>query len=175
VSDREEIAACVLSPHFDAVRDVFAAFEPEPGVKLSLLRHTRLVVTAAARNGERHYARCRDDGRLIELAPEAVDDLDHEQLVAMTAHEFGHAADFAYPGSWVLMDPRSRARYAVWLGDRDDRAGRRWRRIWHDRSDDEIEWSADAIATAVTGIDIGYCGPCMIQCFSGPPRPAGLG
>jgi len=169
-----EIAACVLEPHFDAVRDVFAAFEPEPGIPLSKLHKTKLIVTVEAHDRGRHYARCREDGLLIQLAPQAADDLDHEQVVAIIAHEFGHAADFAYPGCWVLLHPGTPESHVVWIGDRNDRPARRWRRIWIDRSHDEIEWTADAISQMVTGIAIGYCGPCMLQCFGGAPRPAGL-
>lgn len=169
-----EIAACVLEPHFDAVRDVFAAFEPEPGSPLRRLRKTKLIVTSEAHDGPRHYARCRDDGMLIQLAPQTADELDHEQVVAITAHEFGHAADFAYPGRWVLLHPGTDHSQIEWLGDRNDRPARRWRRIWLDRGPDEVEWTADAIAKRVTGLEIGYCGPCMVQCFGGKPRPAGL-
>ena len=49
------------------------------------------------------------------------------------------------------------------------------RRLWGDRHPDQVEWSADAIVKAVTGRSLGYCGRCMLQCFSGgKPRPAGL-
>lgn len=171
---RNEIAACVLQPHFDAVRDTFAAFAPEEGTTLERLRKVKLEVTERARDAERHYARCREDGLLVQLAPEMAEDLELEEVVAVISHEMGHAADFAYPGNWVLMEPRSERRRAVWIGDRDDRKARRWRQVWLDRDTDEVEWAADSIAKAVTGLSIGYCGPCMVQCFGGKPRPEGL-
>lgn len=185
---RLEFAAVLLTPHFDAVRDIFARFEPEPGESLDRLKRTRLVVDDSVRDSSRHYAACRDDGMLIKLAPESLD-LGVDQLTAILAHEFGHAADFAYPGRWFAIrdDP------AVWLseggawvrepsGERawvpesgaEAKHVRRWQRLWHQRSDDQVEWAADSIAYAVTGVKIGYCGPCMLQCFSGQSRPAGL-
>lgn len=172
--DRNEIAACVLEPHFDAVRDTFAAFEPEPGVPLTKLGKVKLEVTDRARDAERHYARCREDGMLIQLAPATAEDLELDQVVALISHEMGHATDFLYPGSWVLMEPRSPRRRVVWIGGRDDRKARQWRQVWLERDTDEVEWAADAIAKAVTGLEIGYCGSCMVQCFGGKPRPAGL-
>lgn len=184
------MAAAVLEPHFDAVRDVFVEFEPEPGVKLDALRQTRFVVDPDAHDSPRHFARCRDDGKLIKFAPEAAQ-LDLETLTAITAHEFGHAADFAYPGRWVA----TRDKKARWIGEGGswhyDRQGnaewrpergnqgklvRRYQQLWHERGDDQIEWSADSIAFAVTGIQVYYCGPCMLQCFdaAGAARPGGL-
>lgn len=187
--DRLELAAFMLEPHFDAVRDCFVEFEPEPGEALIKLRRTRLVVDDSVRTSERHYAACRDDGLLIKIAPEATS-LDARTLTAIIAHEFGHAADFAYPGRWLAFQDEP----AIWLSEGGawvrDRHGdmqwnpetgaeakqvRKWQRMWHRRSDAQVEWAADSIAYAVTGHKIGYCGPCMIQCFSGGrPRPESL-
>lgn len=170
--DEQELVAVVLEPHFDAVRDTFVSFAPEPGASLDKLKRTRLVIDPSVHDTERHYAACRDDGLLIKLAPEAAD-LPHDQLVAILVHEFGHAADFAYPGMWV--PPPSGSGQAVWLGERDDRPARRWRKLWSERNDDQVEWAADSIGETVTGIPITYCGPCMLQCFSGAERrPEGL-
>lgn len=170
---RFDFAYSVIAPHFDAVRHAFSRFEPEPGVRLAKLGRTKLVVTRAAFEPPRHYARCRTDGYLVEVAPEAMD-LSHETLVAMLTHELGHAADFAYPSSWVVLGT-AEDRYGFWIGGRDDKAARRWRGLWHERSDAQIEQSADAIAYTVTGLRVEYCGPCMLQCFSGGvPRPASL-
>ena len=187
--DQLEVAAAVLEPHFDAVKDTYVEFRPEPGERLSILRRTRFVVDPAVHDTSRHYAMCRDDGLLIKLAPEAVT-LDLETLTAILAHEFGHAADFAYPGRWVPVKGEA----AAWVGEggcwhrdaqgnvqwHEDRGKeaqriRRWQRLWHDRSDDQVEWSADSIAFAVTGLPVQYCGPCMLQCFSGTKgRPRDL-
>lgn len=175
-----ELAAVVLKPHFDAVRDCFVEFEPEPGEDLGKLRRTKLVIDESVRDSPRHYAACRDDGMLIKLAPQAVQ-LDTVTLTAIIAHEFGHAADFAYPGRWLTFQNEQ----AIWLGEggawvrergelvwkiesgEQAKQIRRWQRNWHVRSDAEVEWAADSIAYTVTGRQIGYCGPCMIQCFSG--------
>jgi len=187
--DQLEVAAAILEPHFDAVKDTFVEFEPEPDQSLSILRRTRFVVDPDVHDTPRHYAMCRDDGLLIKVAPESIG-LDLETLTAILVHEFGHAADFAYPARWVP----SKGRAACWIGEagswRYDVQGnatwheetgkeahriRRWQNLWHHRSDDDIEWAADSIAYAVTGMRVRYCGPCMLQCFSGAStRPKGL-
>ena len=166
-----EVAAAVLEPHFFAVRDAFLEFEPEEGRPLSRLKRTRMVVDPSVHDSPRHFAAARDDGLLILLAPEAAS-LELESLVAILVHEFGHAADFAYPANWIMV---RRGEPAVWIGDRTDKPARKWRRMWSQRSDDQMEWAADSIAEAVTGMKVEYCGPCMLQCFSGgKSRPAGL-
>jgi hypothetical protein len=183
VPDECEIAAVVLAPHFDAVRDTFACYEPEPGLRLDRLLKTRLIVRKSIHNSPRHYAACRDDGAEILCAPQIVDDVPVPQLVAILAHEFGHASDMAYPGQWVVLRPGSRDQKAIFIGEPDDRRAVYWReRLWHERSRDEIEWTADAIAELVTGRLIHYCGDCVLQCFAPLPgaglrygrRPAGL-
>jgi hypothetical protein len=167
-----EVAAVILEPHFDAVRDTFVEYAPEPGSQLTKLKKTRFVVDPEVHDSERHFAMCRDDGALIRIAPEAAE-LPLENLVAILSHEFGHAADFAYPAKWVTP-PRGSGE-AVWLGDRDDKPARKWLRLWSERNDDQVEWAADSIASTVTGIEIRYCGRCVLQCFSGDKRrPAGL-
>lgn len=173
--DRVELATAVLAPHFDAARDVFASFVPAPGhAGLSKLRHTIFRVDPGLHNTPRHFAACREDARLILLAPEMLD-LAHEHVVALIAHEFGHAADFAYPAMWQtpLRGPDDAA---AWCGvDEDSQAWRDWRRTWKKRSADQIEWAADGIVEAVTGRRVGYCGACMIQSFDRcAERPAGL-
>ena len=164
-----EAAASVVAPCFDAVRDVFSSYEPEPGHPLILLAKTRLLIDAEAGDDERHFARCRTDGRQIELAPQAAD-LPIETLTAILSHEFGHAADFTYPAHFRLV---GRYQPAQWKPPNGRRSVRKVR-DWEGRTDDQIEWAADAIAYLVTGRKIGYCGPCMVQCFSGRSRPAGL-
>lgn len=165
----QELAAAVLAPHFDAVRDRFVAYEGGPDGGLSRLKRTKLVVDPSVRDSERHYAACREDGLVIMLAPEAAT-LPIENLVAILVHEFGHATDFLYPARWVT-DPE---KPGVWISDPEVRPARKWSSLWHQRSDDQIEFAADSIAWAVTSIRVGYCGKCVIQCFSGPSRPIGL-
>jgi len=165
VVSQHEISAAVLEPHFDAVRDVFAGYCPEPGAQLDLVKRTKMLVDPTVHDTYRHFACCRDDDLLIELAPEAAD-LPLENLVAILAHEVGHAVDFLYPGMWA--PPSGRGGPAIWIGDEDSKPARIWRgRLWHERSTDQVEQAADAIGQAVTGRRISYCGPCMIQCFSG--------
>jgi hypothetical protein len=141
-----------------------------------------VVVAAGVHDSDRHYARCYDHGMLIEIAPECID-LPLESFVPIVIHEFGHAADYAYPGCWVA--PEGGRGEAIWIPrhEQDSRAARRWRSLWHERNETQapwavtqIEWTADAIARAVTGRDIAYCGPCMLQCFSsrGRRRPEEL-
>jgi hypothetical protein len=176
-----EVERLILEPHFYAVRDTFASYVPaESASPLCVLKKTEFVVDAAVRNSDRHYAACRDDGKLIVLAPQAVDELDLDTLVAILAHEFGHAADFAYPGDWMLLRAGEEQQHVVWVGEVTDARADRWRSsLWKSRGRDEIERTADAIAEAVTGRRIMYCGGCTLQCFQGPDvrhrrRPEGL-
>lgn len=171
-----ELAAIVLGPHFDAVRDTFAAFEPDPGMRLAKLERTTFLVDPKVRNSERHFAACSEDGRTILLAPE-LSEQDLDTVVAILSHEFGHAADFSYPSMWF----GERGKPAVWLGDltkaklaEERERGREWARLWAERPADAVEWTADSIAHAVIGRPIGYCGPQLVQCFGGVHRPAGL-
>ena len=193
--DEEEAVRSILQPYFDAVKDVFAVFRPPGHGPLSNLRNVVYEVTPDAHDKERHFARTRTDGRLMQFAPEIVD-LPPETLVAIIAHEFGHAADLSHPGCWSW--PKSGSGESLWVGKSQSGRSHAWRNIfgksnakprnpsddkvsasnwmiaWRDRSDDQVEWAADAIAFSVTGIRIGYCGRCMLQCFGGSERPAGL-
>ena len=181
--DDPEIAAVVLAPYFDAVRDTFASFEPVTGVRLERLRKTGFLVDPDVHDSPRHYAACRDDGAQLLFAPEIATEVDAETLVTILAHEFGHAADLAYPGDWCVLRAGSETQEAVWIGERRDRAAEHWRSwLWPRRGDDEIEWAADCIAERVTGRSVHYCGRCLLQCFSPAKRrpqkyvrrPAGL-
>jgi hypothetical protein len=195
--DHAEVVASVLQPHFDAVRDEFCRFVPE-GSRGALVRlkKTRFLIEASARDSKRHFAGTSEDGRLMIFAPEIVD-LSIENLVAIVAHEFGHAADFLYPGAWTW--PRSSSGTAMWVGEEPGDKARAWRAVfgkaraesrspsddvapaanwmaaWSRRSSDQVEWAADGITERVTGVRPLYCGPCLIQCWQGgAPRPAGL-
>lgn len=166
----DEAAYVVVEPHFDAVRDVFAAYRPSPRRRLKRLEQVRLVVNERVRTSERHYAATRTDGQQVVVAP-AIATLPLDVMVAILVHEMGHAADFAYPGRWVLLD---RGKPAIWLDDQEDAfAVRKWRKLWHERSDPVVEHTADAIAYTVTGARVGYCdvGGCLLQCFGGIDRP----
>lgn len=162
-----ELAALACEPEFAAVRDTFAEHVTASG-PLERLGRVRVVVDPAVHDSARHFAACREDGLLIVLAPEAAH-LGLETLLAILAHELGHAADHLYPARWLPSTDGP----AEWLDD-DHPALRSWRKAWPERSVDQVEQAADSIAQAVTGRRVGYCGPCMIQCFGGKPRPKGL-
>lgn len=190
------MAAAVLTPHFDAVRDTFAEFRPAAGqTKLTRLGKVKFVVDAAVRDTDRHFAATMDDGLRVAFSPLIVD-LPTATMVAIITHEFGHAADFAYPGCW--LSPMEGPGESIWLGPVADqrtremrKVAREWQKLWDLRNArahagdqtagerlarDQVEWAADAIAFRVTGQRLGYCGPCLLQCFrtSAPDRPAGL-
>src|SRR5690606_21958421 len=142
-----------------------------------------LVVTTKA-GGGRHYARTHTSGSHMEIAPTACD-LPFDTLVAILAHEFGHAADFLYPGSFSW--PVHRAGPSVWVGESAACRAAAWRQVfgkanarsrtadddvapavhwmsaWEHRNDDQIEWAADGITELVTGRRVRYAGEQMLQ------------
>jgi hypothetical protein len=122
---------------------------------------------------DRHFAGCKDDGSAIFLAPEMAD-MPDTMLMAIVAHEFGHATDFLYPGEFVLGrggGPALRRAQA----DVEKKQWSKWLKAWHKRDDDVVEFTADAIAELVMGVAYGYQGPCAIQSFDAVmPRPYGL-
>lgn len=156
----------VVRPYFEAVREVYLAYG------LSALKRTELRVDPKMHDTPRHFAACRDDARLILVAPE-IADLPVSTLLGILAHEFGHAADFAYAGEWAL---RHRKVVRRDLEEAGDEQRRRWLGGWEARDDDAVELTADAIAELVTGERIGYQGPCLLQTLGGPGprRPRGL-
>jgi len=189
---KNEFVYAVVQPYFEAVRDIFASFSPEKGVKLTKLRKTKFLVDSKVGRGgshlphcdSRHFAATRDDGLVMYVAPQLIE-LPEENVVAILSHEFGHAADHAYPAHFIM--PPGGPGKANWIGQEDTKRHRDWRRLWRGRSLDQVEWAADGVAEAVTGRPIGYAGECMIQSFTGmalcvgdstcpPPvrRPAGL-
>jgi len=163
-------------PHFCAVQDVFSAFEVEPGVRLEKLAKVKFRIEPKVHDKPRHFAATYEDARLMIFAPEIVD-LPFETLVAILSHEFGHAADFAYPARWFMAGGGGPST-ASWIPEKrtDSRLFRQWDKAWTGRSRDQVEWAADGIAQHVTGQKITYCGDCMLQTFSGcgVERPKGL-
>ena len=169
--DLDAMAAVIVQPSFDAVRDLFCQFhERLEGARD--MSSVELRINQDMHDTPRHFAACYTTGKRIELAPEGAD-LPLETLAAILAHEFGHASDFLHPGCWEFV---SRGKPAKWVvGDPDSPKMEALHRRWMKRNDDEVEWWADAIAYAVTGRHIGYCGPCLLQCFdAGVLRPKGL-
>jgi hypothetical protein len=175
----------------------YARFAPTPAQgPLSRIAKTRFVIDEAAHDTARHFAATSDTGLLQVYAPEIVD-LSLDSLVAIVAHEFGHTADYAYPGCWTWL--RRAGDEVAWVGEStaakaaawrwthgkaratsrtasdDTPPAANWMRAWAGRSQDEVEWTADGICAAVTGKKPLYCGDCRIQCFDGGvQRPAGL-
>jgi hypothetical protein len=116
------------------------------------------------RDGVRHFASCRIDGRDI-LVHALIVTLPEPQMQGILAHELGHAADYLYPaalrcsGGALHRRAPTPAHLAAWFA----------------RSADRIERDADHIARAALGIRLGYTGPCLLQTVGeGPPRPANL-
>jgi len=170
-----EIAREIVRPHWDAVRDIYLAYAP-PGESEVLVKIAGIDfdIDPSRHDSVRHFAACRDDGLHMVFAPQIVD-LPTENLVAVLAHEFGHAADFLYPAHWRMPDHGPGK--AEWIGSPEaTKWGRHWAKKWATRTRDQIEWAADGIAEAVTGTHLTYGGPLMIQCLSGTgiERPAGL-
>lgn len=168
--DMNMVSAAVLQPHFDAVRDVFVEAHRKLGFDHGLDK-VRFRVDPKAHDTERHFAATLSTGLQQLYAPEAAD-LPIEPLTAIICHEWGHSDDFLHPGKWLVLERNKPA--VVVPDDLPEKKKKKLWRQWLERSDDEIEWWADAIAHAVTGKRIGYCGPCLIQCFDGRPRPKGL-
>lgn len=162
-----EEARLIIEPFFFEMRHVFVE---EAG--LSRCRKTRLYCAPWMHDTERHFAACRDDGLVVVVAPELAE-LPVETVVAILAHEFGHATDYLYPAEFALdRDRKARRRRRV---EADDVQWARWAKAWTRRDDDLVEVTADAVAEFATGNRIGYLGPCQLQAFDrGRARPQGL-
>lgn len=156
----------MLEPYFLAVQERFVAFGLERCARPSL-RCAEWI-----HDSPRHFAACTDDGLQIYAAPELADMPDNTVL-AIFAHEFGHATDFLYPAQFARTRNGAVQRDFGAVSERQVRA---WISGWHQRDADAIEFAADAIAEHVLGIPIGYQGPCLLQCFNcgDSRRPSGL-
>ena len=171
----DEQAHAVVEPVFVELQALFA----EQG--LARLEVTALEVdTGLVHDTGRHFAMCRDDGRLIIVAG-VIAELPLENLTAILAHEFGHATDFSYPTRFQVARLELIEHDGEWRGRRrpladvDGGVAFARRRQWESRTDDAVERTADAIAESVLGRPVLYDGPCMIQRFeAGRRRPPGL-
>ena len=160
-------ALAIIEPYFHAMQEVFVE-HPE----LARCGKTGLYVAPWVHDSPRHYAACRDDGKAIIVAPEMVE-LDERMVLAILAHELGHACDFLYAGEFVLGHEREALRRK--REDFTDRQWSRWIKDWEQRDEDAVEFTADAVAQLATGLVIGYTGPCQLQSFErGKARPQGL-
>lgn len=162
-----EQALAVIEPYFVVLRDDYFI---EHG--LAAVSRTAIYCAPWVHDSERHFAACREDGLAVIAAPEMAE-LPYGTMSAILAHELGHAVDYLYPGEFALGRDQTALRRR--REDFTDAQWARWMRCWEDRSDDVIEYTADAIAELVTGARIGYSGPCKLQAFSrGQARPQGL-
>lgn len=165
----------ILDPFFEAVREVFVGSEMELFGQ-SKMRRVRAECAPWVHDKARHFAGATEDGRSILVTPELAE-LPELTVVAILAHEFGHAMDFAYPAMFGWSPDGLVHRSAVSAADpkRQAQAATAAMRQWRDRDADTVERMADAIAERITGRRIGYAGPCMLQTLGGgAPRPAGL-
>lgn len=168
-------ARAILRESFEAVKLVYLRAQADK------VKNVRLQVDDSPRNKDRHFAMCRTDGTLIVLAPDMAL-LPPKTMAAIMAHEFGHAVDFLYPGSFIVT--RDGKLDVLPTGRRSNQGMNRGRlEHWEGRSDDAVERTADLIAESIFGSKIGYCGPCRLQTFldGSPdqrdcihPRPRGL-
>lgn len=159
-------ALCIIEPYYLAMQDVFI----EAG--LDRVKRTRLYVAPWLHDTPRHFAACQSDGRTIIVAPELCEQ-DERIVLAVLAHELGHASDFLYPGEFVLGKQRKLT--VRQRSDFEPKQWARWIKSWEGRDDDAVEFTADAVAEYATGERIGYVGPCLVQCFNlGRARPQGL-
>jgi len=160
-------AAKMLEPYVSEVRASFLR------AGLDKIASCRVEVSEKAHDGGRHFAACRTDGCLLMISPHMVH-LPEATAMGIIAHEFGHAADFLYPGRWspsksgMVLTPAGRTS--------NDGVPTRILKEWRCRNDDVVERAADSIAETVLGVKIGYAGPCLLQTIgSGQrPRPQGL-
>jgi hypothetical protein len=177
-------ALVIVEPYFRAAQEAFVQHEAlHCGAKKPKLARVRLECSPWSKLheesdfGTRNFAGTTLDGTVIVVAPEVVE-LPEDTVAAIMAHEFGHAYDFLYPGMFLMSDGEL-LRFDPIEVDPDNKWERQTAvaraRQWRDRSDEEAEQVADAIAGEVLGHPVLYGGPCMLQCFSrGAKRPEGL-
>ena len=172
----DEEALLVLEPYFEAVRERYL----ESGLRRA--SDVRLHLSEWAHDSPRHFGMTTSDGKLVTVAPHLAG-MPEDTVVAIMAHEFGHACDFLSPSRYQLRD-RALVEWATrdWSEGRvsgaeeDPKAAYNRSKQWESREDDEVERTADAIAERVMQRPIYYAGPCMVQSLAGGirPRPAGL-
>jgi len=159
-------ALVVLEPYFEAMRERYLA------EGLERCAEVELYSAAWIHDSPRHFAACTIDGDPAIIAAPELAELDPFVVLAVFAHEFGHAVDYLYPGEFTR---RGDAAVRVRESDYAPKHWRQWLRWWKNRDDDTVEFAADAIAELVLGVRYGYQGPCSIQSFDATAaRPRGL-
>lgn len=159
----------MAEPYWDEVVESFkSAGFAEPS------HVSRIVFTDEVRDSCRHFAAMRMDGKLLYLSPEIVE-MPEETILGIMAHEAGHAVDLQNPGIYWFR------RQALLVSEPLDRlTSRELKKLmdaWHDRSDEEVERVADALAEQAMGLRMGYVGKpgCLVQALGrGKKRPPGL-
>jgi hypothetical protein len=165
-----DVAEAVVSPYFKAVKEVFV----RAGALLT--KRVRLEIAEWAHDKPRHFAATDESGRLVVVAPEFAN-LPEGTILAILAHEFGHAVDFLYPARFLLVDDGELIEMpevppeGELIDSKAEQASIARSRAWRRRDKDLVERTADAIAEHFTGLTIGYCGPCELQCFNRGRRP----
>lgn len=163
----DEEAHLILEPYFLVVQERYC----DSKLGLELCAQTRLRVDRKMHDTARHFAACDSTGKQILLAPEMAE-LPEDTVLAIIAHELGHACDFLYPGQFLLRGEDAPALRR--LPD-STKHWQRGLRDWKNRDDDVVELTADAIAHYALGVRYGYRGPCLIQTFGATRlRPVGL-
>lgn len=152
-------ARLILEPYFEELQERFVA------AGLERVSETKLRCSLGLHDTPRHFAGCVEDGTIIYAAPELVE-MPTDTVLGILAHELGHAADFLYPGEFVLREDH------VIRVTPDPQRKKGWRK----RDEDTVEITADFIAEKALGTSIGYRGPCHLQALGhhGSPRPLGL-
>ena len=160
-------ALVVLEPYFEVMRERYLA------AGLERCSEVELYSAAWVHDSARHFAACTIDGDPAIIAAPELAELDPFVVLAVFAHEFGHAVDYLYPGEFALRGDGPAVR--ITEGEQDPKHWRQWLRWWKTRDDDTLEFTADAIAEHVLGVRYGYQGPCSIQSFHATAaRPRGL-
>lgn len=158
-------AQLILEPFFQEALELFQQ------AGYDRVSKTRFGISGDMHDSPRHFAGCREDGGLILVAPEMVE-LPVPTVIAIMAHEVGHACDFLYPGRFSLTESGIRE---FDFGEATETQRLRRLRAWQLRDSHDVELTADRLAESVYGTPIGYTGPCLLQTFrGGQPRPEHL-
>jgi len=163
----------VLAPFYSEIRSLYVeeGFARVSKTRLlvnkdlpGMLRAAGVPVPAP----ERLRAVCRNDGTQISAAPILADE-PVSRVVAILAHELGHAVDFSYPGRFLWLEG-ALVETNAWEADPEERAVYNTLQQWHQRPDHAVERTADALAELVTGREVWYTGPLQLQDLEAVPE-----